>query len=770
MPTTEEREALLAEAYVRGILPEDKISDYETAVREGYISAPDYAVQYMEDPKRMVDMPIAGQTPTEARAGELAIQAADVRRQVMQETMEDIGPIQAFTIGMGKGFTDVGRGLPTETQEGMFGDIGAGARAYKGVELPAEREGGPTLEEQEAMARLEQKYPVAVPMGEITGESLPFLPTGMGAEMALSKAGLTGAANVAARMGTGTILGGAEGAILAEDPGEGALVGGTIGAGLAGAEVLFPVIGRLGGKIFRRVTGTVPKGAMLDAAGRPTQELQGALEKAGMTFEDLTEDAQSVISQQMPGADPEQVARKAMFTEEGIPLTKGELTQGFEQQALEQQLLKSTQEKAAEPLRQFKLDQSEAIKKNLSDNMGLEFSQEETGEFIKKALVDKKSLLRTQKNELYEQAAQNAKEVGQVPVFTDSISEALPDDATMRRIGILDSEGVKKVDDWLMEYGVKDPTPEMLEAGFEPSMLTLENFDEFRVGLNQIAQGSDAIKNVTGPITRALDSEVDNLAENLAGKGLPDNIVAPLKEARATVRQMKTEFDPKATVGQLTDLKKNSMEQVTESSKVYNKLTSKALPVESTRKVIKSLRAAGEEGKSALGALQSTTMLDLIDAGFGTQSRKIDGVKVFNPIAFKNRIKNIGQDKINAIFADNKQVLKSLKNIDKIAADITPTADAVPKGSAPIIQDLMNKLGFATIGAKIPVLGPAVLQTVQGAADSYAAGKSVKEALNAVPETARISGYLEETFPGIASAMGIATITDNNIMEGENVQ
>jgi len=310
----------------------------------------------------------------------------------------------------------------------------------------------------------------------------------------------------------------------------------------------------------------------------------------------------------------------------------------------------------------------------------------------------------------------------------------------------------------------------MLEAGFEPSMLTLENFDEFRVGLNQIAQGSDAIKNVTGPITRALDSEVDNLAENLAGKGLPDNIVAPLKEARATVRQMKTEFDPKATVGQLTDLKKNSMEQVTESSKVYNKLTSKALPVESTRKVIKSLRAAGEEGKSALGALQSTTMLDLIDAGFGTQSRKIDGVKVFNPIAFKNRIKNIGQDKINAIFADNKQVLKSLKNIDKIAADITPTADAVPKGSAPIIQDLMNKLGFATIGAKIPVLGPAVLQTVQGAADSYAAGKSVKEALNAVPETARISGYLEETFPGIASAMGIATITDNNIMEGENVQ
>ncbi len=746
MATTEEREALLAEAYVRGILPEDKKADYETAIQSGYLNAPQYALDYMQDPKRMIDVPIAAPTPTEARAGEMGIQAADVRRQIMQEVVEDVGPIQAFTIGMGKGFMDVGRG-----SAGLLGaDVGA------------------TQEEQEAMGRLERERPLSTGAGEIVGEAAPFVVPGIGAEMAIGKLGLTGAAKLGSRALAGGLIGGAEGATLAEDSSQGAMVGAGFGAG---AEILFPIIGRIGNKIVQRVTGKIPVGAMLDAAGRPTQELQSALDKAGLTFEDLTADAQSVISQQIPGADPEQVARKALFEEEGIPLTKGELTQGFEQQAVEQQLLKSTQEKAAEPLRQFKLDQSEAIKKNLAANMGLEFSQEETGEFIKKALVDKKSLLRTQKNELYEQAAQNAKEVGQIPVFTDAISEALPDDAMMRRMGILDADGVKKVDDWLMEYGVKDPTPEMLEAGFEPSMLTLENFDEFRIGLNQIAQGSDAIKNVTGPIKRALDSEVDNLAENLAGKGLPDNIVAPLKEARATVSQMKTEFDPKATVGQLTDLKKNSMEQVTESSKVFNKLTSKALPVESTRKVIKSLRAAGEEGKTALGALQSTTMLDLIDAGFGTQSRKINGVKVFNPIAFKNRIKNIGQDKINAIFADNKQVLRSLKNIDKIAADITPTADAVPKGSAPIIQDLMNKLGFAAIGAKIPVLGPAVLQTVQGAADSYAAGKSVKEALNAVPETAQISGYLEETFPGIASAMGITMITDeNNLMEGGNVQ
>jgi len=141
--------------------------------------------------------------------------------------------------------------------------------------------------------------------------------------------------------------------------------------------------------------------------------------------------------------------------------------------------------------------------------------------------------------------------------------------------------------------------------------------------------------------------------------------------------------------------------------------------------------------------------------GFGTESRKISGIKIFNPIAFKNRLKAIGPDKIKALFANEKQVLKKLKNIEKIASELVPPATAVPKGSASVIMDLSNTLGLTAISHKLPG-GALLIGALKALADPVKKGRMVKEALKATPEVEPLRLMIEHQFSGIASALGIA--------------
>jgi hypothetical protein len=635
---------------------------------------------------------------------------------------KNIGAPEAFLIGAGKGFTTVGRGL--------------------GLIEPADET------ERAAMAALKEERPYTTGAGELVGEAAPFIPLGMGAGGIASQAGRVAATGAAGAL---------EGGIIGKGEEVGAAPSAVLGGTFAmGAEMLFPVIGRLGRRVFQKVTGAAPKGAMLDIAGKPTAELQDALNKAGVSFDDLAQEAVETISRQKPGADPEQVARKALFAEEGIPATTGEVTRGFEQLTKEQRLLESPGEAAADPLRAFKLQQSEAIKERLRPMHAP--GKEETGQLVQDALVGRKTMLRTQKNELYKEFADSVGDAENIPMFVDNIAESLPDTRTMERLGILDEKGVKELDSWLMRFGVKDPTPEMIEKGFQPELLSVGNFDDFRMGLNQISKNSDAIKVAVTPLKQALDIEADSLAETLATKGVASEIIAPLKQARKTVRQLKTEFSPQAVAGQLTGLKKDGFTQLTEASKVYDKLLQRSAPIENVRRVIASLRRS-PDGESAIASLQSSTLLDLIDAGFGTESRKIEGVKVFNPIAFKRRLDAIGKDKIGAIFANRKGIISRLNNIDKISSELIPPAGAVPKGSASTILDLMNRLGLASISTNIPG-GAFVAGSVSKIAGSVKKGVDVQKALRGDVDVRKMKYVIDQYYPGIASALAIPAIIE----------
>ena len=227
----------------------------------------------------------------------------------------------------------------------------------------------------------------------------------------------------------------------------------------------------------------------------------------------------------------EEAARAARFQEQGIPATRGDIGQDFTQQATEQRLLSMATGEAGEPLRQLKLNQSEAFiaKANeLVDSLGI---PKNTGDSIKAALSGRKDLLRAEKNDLYKEVAELSPELTNAPIITDDIIASLPDAQTVRRLRTLSPNAVKAVDDLLVEFGVDTSEASVnafIKSGGEVTPLTLGNFDDFRIALGQIDRSdqSGAVKVITGKVREALDQEaafIDNAVRD-SGEGIKDRV------------------------------------------------------------------------------------------------------------------------------------------------------------------------------------------------------------------------------------------------------
>jgi len=320
-----------------------------------------------------------------------------------RELAEEVGPVESALIGVGRGLTNVGRGLGLADEE--------------------------PPEVKAAIGELQEQRPITSIGGEIAGEVAPFLAPGLA---------VGGIASLPARVAASTGLGALEGGVLSAgqggDVGEVVQSAGTGAVISGGLEAIFPKLSRLGGEIYRRVKGTPAVGALFDRSGNPLPEMEEALGSAGLSFNDLVGEAQSQVIKESQGAVPEQLSRKALFSAEGIPATAGEVTQSFPQQATEQRLLQSAADPLSDSFRSFKLAQSEAIDKSLRSAIPSDISDSfEAGESIKDALVNNRSLLKSQKNALYREAADAAENVQDIPIMFGDITESMPSMAEQRR-------------------------------------------------------------------------------------------------------------------------------------------------------------------------------------------------------------------------------------------------------------------------------------------------------------------------------------------------
>lgn len=644
-----------------------------------------------------------------------------VRRQYDRKEAFERGGLETFAGSVGKGVANVARGL------GLMGEAGQ--------------------REKQRFAASEEAYPITTTAGEVIGEAAPFAPLGVatGAIPALG-----------GRIAASTALGAAEGGIAAlgrtgdaQRAGEAAGIGGLLGGSL---EAALPSLGRLGSAIVRRVTGKAPAGALFDAAGQPTAEMADALQRAGVRLQDLQQSALDDLMKLPAGSSPEQAARVAQFAQEGIPYTKGDITQSLPQQAMEARLSESASDPLAQPVRSMRLEQSEKFRGALDEMVGRLGVPERTGESIKEALSGRRSLMSKEKRELYKTATEQAREIGGLPVVPDNIRAAVPV-ADLEDLAITAPGAIGSLDKLLVKYGLKD-APDGADVAITP--LAIDNAERFRKSLNAIERGdtTGAAKVATMPIKEALDAELD-LMVDAAGSSIPSSLLESLQKARGVTRDIKTEFSPQAMAGRLIDVKRDGVTPVIEASTVSRRLLGPAGTVEDIKRTMQSLAKSGDKGKQAIGDLQASAIMDIIESAFGASSRKIDGVPTLGPAAFQKAIKKIGEPKLNILFSNNKDALSRLKNLGKIAGNIQAQAGAIPKGSASVILDSLNKMGIMGISSKIPGAG-LLLDVVDTAAKNAGTKQAVKQALDAKPDRLKMAIQIDRNYPALAQALGIA--------------
>lgn len=324
-------------------------------------------------------------------------QVPDFFSELAQEESEGIrGLLRTGAISTGRGLFKIGRALGLADPE--------------------------TETERRAFEALGEERPIVTTAGEIVGESLPFaaIPgTGVakGVGSLLTRAGARRIGQVVAgRAGqiaaTGAI-GATEGGVIAKGQGErleeqlgAAGIGGSIAAGI---EAFSPLLGRLSGSLIRRLTGKAPKGALLTPQGLPTPELQTALDATGTTFDDLTEGAADLLSEQI-GADPAQAARKAFLESQGLVAegapTTAQVTRGATEFQAQQEAAKTSGRVRA------RLESQQGILTNKFDEAvaGTSGQPVSSGSPVFDHIRNKSTVLDNEISELYDLARKRAKE------------------------------------------------------------------------------------------------------------------------------------------------------------------------------------------------------------------------------------------------------------------------------------------------------------------------------------------------------------------------
>jgi len=188
----------------------------------------------------------------------------------LAKTLSEINPLEAFFIGTRSGLVDT-------------------MRATVGMKTPpAEKQAIQDLKTANNMSNI-------VGAGQMTGKVAPWVIPGTAAAKITS---------VPLRAAAATALGAAEGGISARtedaDVGRGAAIGGSFAAAM---ELAAPIIGRLGGALFKKLTGNAPKAPIVDVSGNYSDEFTTLMSDNNISSADFIDDVQNVASGYGAGDD-----------------------------------------------------------------------------------------------------------------------------------------------------------------------------------------------------------------------------------------------------------------------------------------------------------------------------------------------------------------------------------------------------------------------------------------------------------------------------------
>jgi hypothetical protein len=200
----------------------------------------------------------------------------------LDKLVDSVGPVESAMISAGKTVSDLGRFITGEEESPI---------------------------EKQALSQLREKRPITTAVGQ----ALPFVVPGVGVANIVS---------LPTRVLAAGTLAGAEGATIAAGTDKDILKASSIGALIGGGlELAFPIIGRLGGALFRRITGRSPTAPIVSSLGEPSAEFTQALERQNINFSSFVESAGV-----NPQLDDIMQARRVFLEENGLTPLKAQVT------------------------------------------------------------------------------------------------------------------------------------------------------------------------------------------------------------------------------------------------------------------------------------------------------------------------------------------------------------------------------------------------------------------------------------------------------------
>ena len=574
--------------------------------------------------------------------GELEAQRSDFEKEKEpRQLAREIGAGEAALIGAGRGMTAIGRGLGLVDPE--------------------------TEAERKAIERLREARPGSTAVGEALGSSAPFILPGLGAAQL---------ASIPARVAATSGIGALEGGIISrgegggeEETAKGAVLGGIVAGGI---ELVLPVIGRIGGKLIRKVTGKNPASNIIDDAGVPTPEFQSALDDLGITIDDVAEEAASQVGR----VDPSQAARKSFLESQGLKPTTAQITRDAGEFQTQQEAAK-TSSRVREAL-----EGQEQILSTRFDNVvrGSGGDINTPTNTIVDSLTDKATVLDSKISDLYKLAREAAP--GEKNVRFNKLASKLKELAPANRrsggnieavVGDLKAKGV--IDDNLRVVGRID----------------VETAEDTRKLMNELFDAQNGFGNAK---LRELKDALDEDVFGAAG----GDVFGQARKAKADFEKELT----RAKISKFDSRKSNLVRDILENKIDPDQLTDKVIFSKSWRPAdlqqLKDYITTSDAGKKAFNDLRADVIQSIKDKSF-IGAEDAQGFQTLSRDKLEKAINSIGKGKLEVLFSvGERRFLDDMLKVTKLREPVRGTA----LGRGPSAQAI-GKLEEAV--NKIPIVG-----------------------------------------------------------------
>lgn len=608
------------------------------------------------------------------------------RDALREERQQDILRLQAFEASpLEAGLVAAGRGLTTIARAVGLAD----------PEDPLTRQ---------AFENLQEEAPVATTVGEVAGESAPFLVPGLGAGGVAARLG----GGALARGGTAAALGAAEGAAIARGRGgnvdEQLTAGGVGGLAAAGLELVLPRVSRLSGRLFRRLRGHAPDGALIDAQGNPSPEFVAALEESGQSFEDVVDQALRELQEE--ALEPREAARRSFLRSQGIEPTTAQITRNAADFQAQQEAAKTSN-----AVREA-LERQEAVLTTRFDNAVLETggSANLPTSSITDAVVEKATTLDQEISDLYRIAREAAP--SEQNVRFSSTAETLRKLAPANRRS---GGAIEAIVGDLRQKGVLDDNLKVV------GRIDVETAEDVRKLANELYDPQNTFAN---GLLRQVKDSIDDDVFRAAGR-----------DTFRQARQAKAEFESelsRAKISKFDSRKANLVRDILENklnpdTMVNDVVLSKRWRAPDLQQ-LKDYVSTDLAGTQAFDDLRAETLLEIRDRAFiGPIDER--GLRALSRDKLQRVLDQIGEPKRRVLFTPEENAF--LDDILKVAQLREPVRGTA-LGRGPSAQAIGRIERFIN---ELPLIG----EVFQGVANDVRAGGVLRARVGRIPQPVQLS-------------------------------